>query len=332
VTVEPILADRKSPIRVRLHHATKLRSVFVDERGRPVPNIAVRVSWLGGNAGHFPARALNLPGFSARTNAAGIAILRGLPRPQQVRLDVDDSRFAQMGTADTLLLRADQPVQTRRIRLLPELSIAGRITFAPGGKPAPGIGVWANYLNPNKPLEAGTDIMEYGGGGTRTGADGQYRIAGLRPGAYRIGVGVQGTPWTTAYRNNVVLRPARPIDNVDFSLARGALVTGRVVNARTGEPIQGVWVGGGPASAGVRDYVSWGLSNAEGVYRVRVPAGRALIHLRGGQRTGIQHPARRGDYIRQTIEVRDGQTASLDFQVAAEPYESITGRDLERPG
>jgi hypothetical protein len=294
----------------------------------------VRVSWLGGNAGHFPARALSLPGFSARTNSAGVAVFRGLPRPQQVRLAVDDPRFAELGTADTLRLSAEESVQTRYIRLLPDLSIAGSITFSPGsGKPAPGIRVWANYLNPKKPLGAGTDIMEYGGGGTHTGRDGRYRITGLRPGAYRIGVGVQGTPWTTSYRNNVVLRPTRPIDNIDFTLSRGALITGRVVDAGSGKPIRGAWVGGGPASAGVRDYVSWGVTNAEGVYRVRVPAGHALIHLRGGQRNGIQQPARRGDYVRQIIEVRDGQTASLDFRVtAANPYEPITGRVVGRSG
>jgi protocatechuate 3,4-dioxygenase beta subunit len=112
-------------------------------------------------------------------------------------------------------------------------AIAGRISMSDG-----------------RPLRrAFVEVMRSTGesvGITQTDAQGRYEIAGITGGAFRLSVRKQGFPevqygQTRARQSGTLLsvREGQRLQNVDVTLGRGSVMTGRLVDAE-GEPVEGV--------------------------------------------------------------------------------------------
>ena len=155
-------------------------------------------------------------------------------------------------------------------------SISGRVLTADGGTPVTNADVWANSYD-----------CCGGGNGARTDDQGNYVIRGLAAADYRVGVHVrdQGlaggfyastTDWEQAARVSVSTGTTTP--SIDFFLASGGAISGRVYSEDTGQPIANadVWAnsydccGGGNGARTDPDgnYTIDGL--APGEYRVGV--------------------------------------------------------------
>ena len=155
-------------------------------------------------------------------------------------------------------------------------AISGRVLMANGVTPVPDADVWADSYD-----------CCGGGNGARTDDQGSYVIRGLAAGDYRVGVHARGlglaggfyestTDWEQAVRVGVSTGTTTP--SIDFFLAAGGAISGRVFSEDTGLPIANaeVWAnsfeccGGGNGARTTPDgtYTIDGL--APGDYRVGV--------------------------------------------------------------
>lgn len=153
-------------------------------------------------------------------------------------------------------------------------TITGKVTVK--GKGAPGITV---VLLPSERRTR----REYSGPRAVTDDDGNYRIVNVTPGSYRvIPVARVYVPAENADREKVlIVNKGDTIENIDFTMIRGAVITGKVLDAE-GRPVveEGVSVF---TDSENRNYAaSSSMTDDRGVYRIyglypgsyRVAAGR----------------------------------------------------------
>jgi hypothetical protein len=143
-------------------------------------------------------------------------------------------------------------------------TITGTVTQEPSGTPIVGLWVNANEYATN----------EWRAGGS-TNSDGQYSIAGLTAGTYRVQVSTHGTDFIHEFFDNVLASKeatsvAVPsvgvVQNINFSLKLGALtVSGKVTDKATGLPLAGIPVTYWNDDCEVYDYTDTG---ANGTYRL----------------------------------------------------------------
>jgi len=196
----------------------------------------------------------------------------------------------------------------QRITLLPAASISGRLT----GKPAAGIAVVATSMADdmhNEYAEAVTDSA------------GRYRISQLQGGNYTVVLGLtheQAATMTALAHTDVQVDKATNRDGIDFSLIDGCLITGKIADRLTRKGLPDVLVSvespANPeisATSGSRQDV---VTDAEGIYRVRVPAGPAHVYLM------MSPPAPGYKYTGEsyTGEVKEGAKKTINFALTRE--------------
>jgi protocatechuate 3,4-dioxygenase beta subunit len=106
-------------------------------------------------------------------------------------------------------------------------TISGKVTIK--GKGVPGIVVIVL-----DPLGGGSNMQRYRGATDQTG---NYRIADIRPGTYQVG------PVTPAFvvendeaSNSLVMAEGETLENINFSLVRGGVITGKITDSE-GQPL-----------------------------------------------------------------------------------------------
>src|SRR5205823_6135595 len=104
--------------------------------------------------------------------------------------------------------------------------------FGPTGNPAAGVRIGAQ--------------SDDGWGEAVTDAEGCYRIARLRPGAFNLAVDLNeemSRDWTSRAHERVPVAAGEQVAGRDFTLIHGALLTGRVIAADNKEPVAGLRIG-----------------------------------------------------------------------------------------
>jgi protocatechuate 3,4-dioxygenase beta subunit len=184
-----------------------------------------------------------------------------------------------------------------------------------------------------------------------TDAEGRYRLTDVSPGAYRVSVFapvyvVEGDiePLTPGKTINVA--EGDNVDNMDFSLTRGAVITGKVTDDKDRPVIAApvnvytLNVYGYRRSPNIPKsrYVRWETDD-RGVYRIfGLEAGRYMVAAgfdsAGGSTGGYRitfHPDAVDEEKARVVEVRSGdEAANVDIKVAA-PVKGyfVTGRVLD---
>ena len=175
-------------------------------------------------------------------------------------------------------------------------AVSGRVTDGERGMPNVPVAltpVNAPSRNPS-PLRA------------RTGADGRYRIEGVPPGRYQV------TPLSPAYvvknleqwmaGKALEVSAGESVENVDFTLERGAVITGRVTDADgnpvVNEPVRAVFADDAQQQRGLPLSVMGRpgdhMTDDRGVYRIYgLPAGRYRLSVGRGEATGFGFGVRR---------------------------------------
>ena len=179
-------------------------------------------------------------------------------------------------------------------------TISGRVTDADSGSPIAGVTIEAEDFDGEAPEpEAETD------------SDGRYLLEGLAPGTYYIMVSGDSRGYIHQYYDDkpyrrdadrVTIFGTRPVEGVDFVLALGASISGRVVDARTGLPIGGMEVIAGLVD---EDHLAWTDTDSNGGYTLTgIPDGVIEIEVSG---QGYIE-------VRRTVTVRDGSDlVGVDF-------------------
>ena len=154
--------------------------------------------------------------------------------------------------------------------LLRAALVSGRV-LGSNGAPRVGIKVAAQGVE-----------MNNGYSSALTDATGSYTLTQLSPGKYNIALDldVEDRPeWTARAHEGITLQAEENKTNVDFSLEVGCLITGRVLGADD-RPIVGYPVGVyGPAHPQSSAWVQRSVTDSQGRYQVRVPAGKQHLYL-----------------------------------------------------
>lgn len=184
-----------------------VRGVVKDISGGVIDGAVVR-----GSAGRWflgDERAM------ARTDDEGRFELWLPPGPTRL-----EARAEGYATADT---RSHAPTEIAELFLTPESAISGVVVLADSGEPAPGVTVSADTAG----------FFAAGGSGSAiTGDDGRFRIAGLEPGSYDIGVRADELYGEAA--EQVHLGLGQSAEQVVVTAHPAFAVRGKVVVAETG--------------------------------------------------------------------------------------------------
>lgn len=103
----------------------------------------------------------------------------------------------------------------------PAASVSGKVTIK--AKPAPGVTVGlrrSDMSNPYETLPRGN-----------TDESGVYRINGIAPGSYTVIVMAPGFVVADSKNRNVALTAAETVEDVDFPIVKGGVITGKVTDA-----------------------------------------------------------------------------------------------------
>ena len=158
--------------------------------------------------------------------------IHGVGRDLRALLLLEDPRFARQRIKVDASAGADT-TPTRAV-LEPAKVIFGRVTFADTGKPVPHatVSIWAYRGGPAYPSDHETD------------ADGKFRAIPFSTKRYAVavqapddqpylGAGTGGFEWTEGTFER----------RVDLVLRRGVMLHGKVVEARSGRPVEGAALG-----------------------------------------------------------------------------------------
>lgn len=237
--------------------------VTVGERG--VPEIMITIQSV--------ERPGQQPLARTRTDTDGYYRIDQLPAgqfqvsviaPPLVMAEQAGSSSAFFGAGKSVLLAAGETANDVDIKLVRGAVITGRVTDA-DGKPVVEKRVNLQLIDQsgNPSRQFGVSQWNYQMG--TTDDRGIYRIYGLAPGRYRVSVGSDGDIFyqrshsyykLTYYGDTgdaakatvVELQEGSEAANIDIRLGRAAntfVATGRVIDAETGQPIQGVRLGYG---------------------------------------------------------------------------------------
>src|SRR6185436_19584747 len=121
-------------------------------------------------------------------------------------------------------------------------SIAGRVTL--GGKPAQGVVLTVNETSANEQRALNMLMRGAASAKATTDGEGRYRFSGLAAGLYDVTAFAPSLFSTDEMYNSVTLGEGAAVDDIDFSLSKGGVITGRVTTRDARplimEPIQAV--------------------------------------------------------------------------------------------
>ncbi|MCI0589343.1 MAG: carboxypeptidase-like regulatory domain-containing protein [Planctomycetes bacterium] len=274
---------------VRLARAAEVRGRVVEAgSGAPVAGAKVRWSEVGA-----PRQPVGIR-LGVSTGADGTFLLSGV-KAARLRIEADHAEFLP-ATVETLEVREGERVEGFVLEAQRAGAIEG-VAIRADGSPLAGGSVRA--------LPAKTEGVMYGGEGWSAdiGADGAFRIGGLRPRKYRV------EAWATRIEEwgpapAPLLRGLAEVEagratRVEFRepVAGNCTVRGRVL--RAGKGLAGVPVLIAPALAGEDpDLFGWvedrfrAVAAADGSFEIsRVPAGEATLSI-GGPSNPASFPLR----------------------------------------
>lgn len=210
--------------------ARTLRVKVVDRAGKPIAGAKVG-PWYIQTPGH--EAHVNLSGTTAawpETGDDGVAVLDWLPERFEQALPILVNSEGYYAADHATSIQAGDPAGELTLTLLPVERLSGRVTHA-DGRPAAGLLVSAQGQG------SGHHIFR---GGARTDADGRYSLRVYSEQAYVVAV--TDATWAAPYRAGVVVRAGKPVDGVDFTLARATRLHGRVTLGTDGPPVAGAYL------------------------------------------------------------------------------------------
>ncbi len=295
--------ENTTDIEIQLDAPGIISGRVLNSTGEPILDAEVRIQFLMSGDRTSPHREdySMLDIFRrmspAETDEDGEFVFRNLPQSAVTMLYIRAPGYAKAE-------RMGVPVGAKglEIRLKHEGRIQGRLSYADTGAPVTDATVTASAIDM---------IYGHGRGDARADENGAFVVKNLSPGLYNLYLGVGPEGWTAVPKGRILVVEGQTVANVDLSLIRCGVITGRVTDTNTGEPIANHNVfchdAAHPESLGKRHSAA---TDETGVYRIYAAPGRALVFARAPR-----------DYedigeVSSSVDVVEGETVTVDFQFA----------------
>jgi len=343
-----------SPVELRLSKPQPFRAKLVDRQGKPVSGADVRITRLatgptvvgttrgGGQTvsvryetirwdviSGSPLAAL----YAAKSDAEGTVVFPALREGGGVKFDViapggsgvlrvsrDGLRGPQQLIDESFVPRAD--LGPALVTLIPAARVSGRVVTKLPGVSVAGLSV---------SLQSGTRSSPFQSADATTDPQGRFVIGRLDEGTANIMLGDRNpeVPWTYRAAENVPLRAGETAE-VTIELIRGVEVEGRVVVQRTNQPVEKAQVGVyGPYRPKSGEATQSVVTDAQGRYRFRLPAGEAYLYVCGPP-SGYTRLANGGSST--TVTLPDGVTRFEAPPIELAAAVTLKGRVLDAAG
>jgi len=291
---------------VELDTSQIITGVVQDTEGKPIREAVVCISILQTELGYVLNHPLlgklktylnntegSLRELTVRTDRYGRFTVPNLPGKSSAEIFIQRSGFAGTFAKD---------IPTDAVEFLftlqPEGRIEGQVMEGSAMKPARGVR-----------LAIITDNWFIQNWLIRTDRHGRYVIPGLPAGKYTIGLkpGKTFPEWTVAPVAGIAVEEGKTVRGVNLPLVRGGVISGKLMNRDTGEPLSGKKVQAQPVESNSQIIFDERETDASGTFRLRVPPGEANIWayappVRDG--SGSSHLPE----IKQTVTVAEGET------------------------
>ncbi len=301
-------ADLPGTVELRLGPPRTVKIRAVGPEDEPLAGVEFDV-WLVQKEGKKNHVNYSSHLFVETTDASGIATFDWLPPNQQFLAFFPRTK----GYARRRIMVEPEQTGIVTAHLVRTETLKGRVTL-PDGSPASDIEVTAFGTGQG---------FDSGHGRVRTAADGSYAMDLPPNEAYAVFV--DDKEWAARSRLDVVIRPGKPVDGIDFKLAKGTVIRGQVTVGPAKLPLANQYIrlgedGGEPPKdvrhAEFRRNVQRSVStktDAQGVYRLRV--GPGLYTLYGPPKTEPE-----------TIAVTDQAEFVANFHMSRPDKGTLTGR------
>jgi hypothetical protein len=295
---------------IRLGFPKRIGGTVTDTFGHPVARTKVALSGVDqGQPRGFLLMGAIAEEFTAVTDAKGHWTMADVPPSGAAVLITRDPRFLGDQTPVDL---GKSPNDSIALVALPGMSIAGRVVYD-NGTPAEGVGVFAQAQDQELERSGPAGSYAY----DVTGQDGRYRLPGLPDGVYNLMVDDPSGEWIAAAREGVTVTTPMSSSLPDLVLTHGAVIEGQVFDTVSGQPLAGVSVGSyGPHRPRSSAAIVGGRADVNGRYRIRVAPGESYVYV-SGPPPGHANPG-------NTVQIAEGETATLDFAVGPESKQRRT--------
>jgi len=286
----------------RLLAPTRIALRLVDPSGKPMPNVTIKPAGFAGIGSYGNMLQSLQAGCPKRlevtSDSDGQAVLTGLPGGCSTAFEVLGQQYTPiLGGENTVHLSSGAKTPPRTIHLVRPATVKGTLVYAYSGTPAVGVRIGAQSIGVTRWTEAVTDDH------------GRYRLIGLLPGQYNIGIDEScealRNEWVAAALPDLTIDAGQNMTAQPMKLVRGGWVEGTATFRKSHKPIVGEQVGVyGPAHPQTSPWVEAQVIGADGHFRLRVPPGDQYVYVM------TANDAQNG----VDIKVTEGATAHVDLE------------------
>ena len=287
-----------SDVEIQLTVPATISGKIMNEVSEPIQNAEARLQYLF-SANWRPGRRGaglgwdDMPIPPAKTDANGKFVLRGLPQDVKTNLEIKGPGYAQ-----ELHFQVPVGAEGLEFRLKPEGRIEGHLTYGDTGAPVTNAMVMLEPVHPTT-----------GWGRARVGANGNYLLVNLPAGMYNLNLYEGPEGWTAVAKEFIKIGEGETVSNVDLTLVRGGIITGRVTDQDTNEPIADHHISFHDAARPESQAAVHGTETDKiGVYHFRAAPGRTLVYTSAP--AGYQEVGQ----VKKYVDVVEGETIAVDFQ------------------
>ena len=287
-------------VEIQLVTPATISGKIMNEAGEPIQNAEARIQYLVSGNPMLGERGVGLgmdvmPIPPAKTDVNGEFVLRELPQDAKTNLEIKGPGYAQ-----ELHFQVPVGAEGLEFRLKPEGRIEGRLTYADTGTPVKDASVALQGIHPTT-----------GWGRARVDANGNYLLTNLASGVYNLNLHEGPEGWTAVAKELIKVPEGQTVSKMDLNLVRGGIITGRVTNQDTNEPIANHHISFHDAARPESQAAVHGTETDEtGVYRFRAAPGRALVYTSAPE--GYQDIGQ----VKRYVDVVEAKTVAVDFQFA----------------
>ncbi len=304
--------DNTANVIIKLHNPVAITGTVVDESGHPIQGAEAQTSIVslpvaGDPRGDY-VNGDAIDSCTVKTDSQGNFAIRNLPEGANTNFVIIAPGFAMIrrfnvraGTADLMF------------SLKPEGRIEGYVTFDETGEPVPGAVVYI------RPADFAVNVWAE----SRTDENGRYALTNLPAGEYHVFLKEIPPDWAAEVAEYIKVAEGQVVKNIGLQLTRDELITGRITDKATNEPIKNHWIG----LSRHNSYLSDTHTDENGVYQLRSAPGKVTVY------TSAPNGYEDVGQLQKEVEVAKGEIVSgVDFQFSKGEHLSITGRTLSLDG